>query len=367
MEQPMSRFVNAAARGLWGLALAAALAAPAAVRADANIYRQALPATALVLQPVTKVQTSIGTGTLIDADRRLLITAEHVVGANDAAAVFFPQSGGDGDPITDASFYLKNADKYGIHGRVVARNRAADVALLQLDRVPAKARTVPLATARPHPGENLHVIGSSGFNDNVLWRYTHGNVRDVYQKQWNAENGPHSGRVIEMEAPINHGDSGGPVLNDKGELIGVVSNVNEKLHDMEYAIEVSEVVALLDGLDKAPAVPPALPPSVGGKKKPTPAAPGLAGTAWASTDADENGERLVLDFRPDGTLVLGVADADGTVTKKLTARYAQAGDSLTVRDVGGADVLRLRLDAQGRLHLTGADGAETVWVRVKLV
>jgi S1-C subfamily serine protease len=345
------------------------------------VYQQALPATALLVQPSHKPGLdNVGTGTLIDADRRLLVTANHVVPDGDGVTVYFGQVDRNGDAITDLDFYTKNP-KCAIHGRVAKRNVAADVALVQLERAPENVRAIRLAAERPQPSDELHVIGNSGIDDGALWRYTHGNVRNVYSKQWDMDDGRrHSAWVIEMEAPTNHGDSGGPVLNGRGELIGVVSNgvptvvqdgkkVVEGPHELEYAIEVREVRALLADFDAgAPAAPPATTPPAKPTAPPAGKKPALdlAGTAWASEKVVNNGLRIVLVFQTDGTLLTGVLDADGTFTEKGTARFTRTGDSLTIREEGRSATYRVRRDGQGRLHLTDEDGDESVWLPGKL-
>ena len=52
--------------------------------------------------------------------------------------------------------------------------------------------------------------------------------------------------VMETQSPVNHGDSGGPVVNDEGALVAVVSSGMEKqgdntVHLMSWCIDVREV------------------------------------------------------------------------------------------------------------------------------
>jgi tetratricopeptide (TPR) repeat protein len=48
------------------------------------------------------------------------------------------------------------------------------------------------------------------------------------------------------EAPTNHGDSGGPVVNDAGELVGVTQGCKPNVSLQNFAIDVSEVRAFLN-------------------------------------------------------------------------------------------------------------------------
>jgi hypothetical protein len=48
-----------------------------------------------------------------------------------------------------------------------------------------------------------------------------GKVRNVFP--WRAKQGAISARVVSHHSPTNKGDSGGPVLNNKGEVVAFIS------------------------------------------------------------------------------------------------------------------------------------------------
>src|SRR4029450_7903217 len=87
-------------------ALAAGLAATSTAFADAKVYEQALQSTTWVLTK-TAGKTSSGTGVLIDAEKKLVITNFHVVGEARSALVFFPAMQGD-KPIVTRKHYVDN-------------------------------------------------------------------------------------------------------------------------------------------------------------------------------------------------------------------------------------------------------------------
>ena len=47
--------------------------------------------------------------------------------------------------------------------------------------------------------------------------------------------------ILETDAPTNAGDSGGPVLNDRGELVGVVSHYADRQRQVSGNIDLEEV------------------------------------------------------------------------------------------------------------------------------
>jgi serine protease Do len=55
-------------------------------------------------------------------------------------------------------------------------------------------------------------------------------------------------RVVETQSPVNLGDSGGPGVNDRGELVAIVESTHfgDKVHLISTFIHVSEVRELLE-------------------------------------------------------------------------------------------------------------------------
>jgi S1-C subfamily serine protease len=92
---------------------------------------------------------------------------------------------------------------------VVGRHRADDVALLWVPRHFGSAVFAqPLADA-PEPGSNVYVIGHpEGLNFSV----SNGIVSRL------------SGDTVQISAPVSPGNSGGPVYDEYGALVGVVSS-----------------------------------------------------------------------------------------------------------------------------------------------
>lgn len=224
------------------LTLAAAaglvLATAGSAFADASNYRRALDSTTWVLSKSSE-GTSSGTGVLVDAEKRLVVTNAHVVGDSRTAVIFFRDLKGD-RPIVEKKHYLSNVKKLGVRGRVVAVDRKRDLALVELEKLPAAAKAIELAGESTRPGESLDSIGNPGASD-ALWVYTSGKVRAVYTKQFRTGAGEHDFRVIETQSPLNTGDSGGPVVGPDGKLVGIVQAISKKGSLISYCVDISEV------------------------------------------------------------------------------------------------------------------------------
>jgi serine protease Do len=143
----------------------------------------------------------IGSGVLISPDGKVM-TAAHVVHAMDEIAVEF--LGGETVPA-----------------RVVSSEPAADLALLQLARVPAGAQVARLGDSdRVRVGQQVLVIGAPyglSHSFSAGWISAKWLPNTAYREMPLAE-------FFQTTATINTGNSGGPMFNMAGEVIGVVSH-----------------------------------------------------------------------------------------------------------------------------------------------
>jgi S1-C subfamily serine protease len=113
-----------------------------------------------------------------------------------------------------------------------------DLALLSVDmpaeRVP---RSTELAKELPDEGETIFVIGNplkleGSVSDGIVSA-----VREV----------PNSYRIIQITAPISHGNSGSPVFNLKGQVLGVVTVKVTNGQNINLAIAAGRVAELTAG------------------------------------------------------------------------------------------------------------------------
>jgi serine protease Do len=145
----------------------------------------------------------LGSGVLISADR--VLTAAHLVESADRTTVEFSQ----GELIP---------------ARVLGCALSADVALLQLDHSPANYLAAKLADSdQVAVGDEIFVVGAPYGIGNTL---TAGHVsgRRAFNDQ-----GPNAAvEFLQTDAAVNSGNSGSPVFNLKGEVVGIVSNIMSK-------------------------------------------------------------------------------------------------------------------------------------------
>jgi S1-C subfamily serine protease len=230
-----------------------------------EVYQKALKASVWV-RPVKGdlggySSSTSGSGSVIDAKQNLVLTNYHVIEdhekpgtVNPNAVIFFPAFDEKKRLISERDFYTKLfSARGGFFGKVIAHNQKADLAIIRLERMPPGTPALRMAKASPDVGENVHSIGSPGVSG-ALFAYTPGSVKAVYNHKWRAMRGPNDpdplqldARIIETNSGTNRGDSGGPLLNDKGELIGVTQggNIGSGDRAISYFIDITEVKSLL--------------------------------------------------------------------------------------------------------------------------
>jgi S1-C subfamily serine protease len=138
-----------------------------------------------------------GTTVAVKGDKALLLTAEHVVRGSDDVRVAFP----NGRVLT---------------GRVVARDAAADLAAVEVSCGQQLPPRTWVALKDPVPGAKVYVVGDAPTM--AQWRVRVGACA--------ASPYPDSVSMsLKTTIPVDSGDSGGGVFDDKGYLVGVVSLV----------------------------------------------------------------------------------------------------------------------------------------------
>lgn len=125
---------------------------------------------------------------------------------------------------------------YPING-ALAVDEEGDLTLLSVDMPPQPARVSELARDLPDEGEPIFVIGNplkleGSVSDGIVSA-----VREV----------PNSYRIIQITAPISHGNSGSPVFNLKGQVLGVVTVKVTNGQNINLAIAAARVGQLRAG------------------------------------------------------------------------------------------------------------------------
>jgi len=224
------------------VAISLILAFTQTAMANAEIYEKTLKSTTWIIAK-SENGYSTGSGVLVDLEKKWIVTNFHVVGASKEVLVFFPQFA-EAELIGERQHYIDGADSFGIRGRVVMSDQKRDLAIVELATVPEGIPAIKLAESSIRRGEWAHSVGNPAASG-ALWPYSHGKVRSIYRKQFRTQAGEHNMRIVETQSPINPGDSGGPVVNDAGELVAIVQSLDPNARLMSYCVDIKEVKAFI--------------------------------------------------------------------------------------------------------------------------
>ena len=196
---------------LYALALMLVVSAPADGQQLRDLFQKA-SRSVVVVRTVEKTLSAepgkglvsaggLGSGTIISSDGTIL-TASHVVQTADKVAVV----------LQDGRSFM---------ARVVASAPRADVALLKMESPPADLAPARLGNSDSLlTGDQIAVVGAPY---GLSYTFTVGHVSGRHRAKETISGIPME--FIQTDASINQGNSGGPMFNMAGEVVGVVSYI----------------------------------------------------------------------------------------------------------------------------------------------
>ena len=192
------------------LAAVAIFSIPAAGTAQTpgEVFRKVTPSVVVIRAKGSEVTTGgqvrfteTGSGVLISPDGKVMTAAHVVHSMNDISVEFL---GGD-----------------TVSAKVIASEPAADLSLIQLERVPAGAKVAVMANSDTvRVGDPVYIVGAP-------YGLSYSLSAGLISARW-APNTVHRAMPLaeffQTNATINTGNSGGPMFNAAGEVIGIVSH-----------------------------------------------------------------------------------------------------------------------------------------------
>ena len=179
-----------------------------------EIYEQTSPAVVMVMGHSDGGRSgSGGTGSIIQADGLVLTNAHVVIEERTGKpyprlSVFLKPARVTGDSKVDLSRMMR--------AKVVAVSTPLDLALLKLEGAPAALPVVALSeSSQERIGDRVVAIGHP--EQGGLWTLTTG-VISAEVDNFNGVPGKH---VFQTETGLNRGNSGGPLLDGEGHMVGV--------------------------------------------------------------------------------------------------------------------------------------------------
>lgn len=148
--------------------------------------------------------SSVGSGFIYSG---YVVTSNHVIVTS------------EGEPYPELELRSANTDNW-VEAEVVGRNTEVDLAVLDSENMRIENNGLQVANSSPQPGQRVIVIGNSYGMESTI---THGIVSGVNRTPVTDE-GAVIENAIQIDAPVNPGDSGGPLMTENGTVLGVVNS-----------------------------------------------------------------------------------------------------------------------------------------------
>jgi S1-C subfamily serine protease len=171
--------------------------------------------------------------------KSLIVTNFHVIESGEVPQVLFAPANGldlDSGELSAASVLSTVPEK--------------DLALLLVQGRPAHVSGVSVASvSRNNIGDDVEAVGHP---KGEMWTYTRGYISQVRADyEWSYNEGfTLKADVVQTQTPISTGNSGGPLFNRQGKLVGVNTMVTGG-QNLNFAVSTREFEHLAAGLDEA--------------------------------------------------------------------------------------------------------------------
>jgi tetratricopeptide (TPR) repeat protein len=195
------------------------LAFPFSAKADNNLVelvKKTKPAVVLI-QTFDKDNKPIGQGSGFFVNNKgHIVTNHHVI-----------------EGAYRATVKTLSGMEYPVEG-IIAKNADADIVKLVVNIPDANIIFLNLSEIMPSEGQDIVVIGNPLGLESTVSTGIVSAVRDI----------PAFGKILQITAPISPGSSGSPVINSKGEVIGIATLVVTSGQNLNFAIPSDKIIAL---------------------------------------------------------------------------------------------------------------------------
>lgn len=147
------------------------------------------------------------------------------------------------------NIYVYNSSKVKAKANIVGFDYNNDVAVLSIsDNLGLKK--VNISKDKSKVGDNIYVIGTP-LDINYIGTLSHGIISHLNRKvSIKKENSITTYNTIQIDAPINSGNSGSILINNKGETIGMIIIKDDNLEGVSFALNIKEIKNTIEEIIK---------------------------------------------------------------------------------------------------------------------
>lgn len=199
-----------------------------------GVYAKIASSVILISCKTTKGQSS-GTGSIISTNGLVLTNVHVVEGSTGCVGILKP-----------AGFGNINAETPMYPLKIIALDPTKDLALVQFQTPIPGLKPIPIGQmSNIQIGQEVHAVGHPVGN---YWTYTKGVISQVRLQERGIP--PLVADQVQTQTPISSGNSGGPLVNNDGYLIGVNTWVRRDAQNINFAVAVSEVIGFIQRAKK---------------------------------------------------------------------------------------------------------------------
>ena len=200
---------------------------PSVPRAAHDVVRESVVRVSRQDEGIDANESGVGTGVVI-VDSGLILTSLHVVAGAEGITVTFP-------------------DGFQTPAGMVSAEPEKDLAVLQVEVIPEGMVPATLTSSQGlEPGDDVIAVGNPfGIGSSVSAGIVSGLGRSYISRM---TGGPIA-NLIQFDAAVNPGNSGGPLVNRRGEVVGIVISLLNPTEDgvfigIGFAVPIETAAAL---------------------------------------------------------------------------------------------------------------------------
>lgn len=202
-------------------------------KSGTDLYDQYIDSVVFIGNLKNNKVRGMGSGFVIkDKGELKIITNWHVIEGAETLRVWIKP-----EPMVDENYLINKINYFS--AELIKINKTKDLAMLKVQNLPLKINPVIFGKySNVRPGENVFAIGHPR---GYLWTFSPGFVNQKRPNyNWKYKNSRHKANIIQTDAKINEGNSGGPLFNKDKKLIGVNTFTAEG-EGLNFAIAVDDV------------------------------------------------------------------------------------------------------------------------------
>jgi S1-C subfamily serine protease len=173
-----------------------------------------------------------GSGVIIST-KGYALTNNHVVENNENL-----------EAILSYKYNLDGYEEYVHSIEIIKQDKVKDLALIKINNPRTALRPINISRKVPAIGSQVHAIGHP---DLEVWTYTTGYISQIREEyEWSYKDDfEHMANVYQTQTPIAEGNSGGPLLNNHGNLVGINTFGDSENDFQNFSVTVDEIIKFL--------------------------------------------------------------------------------------------------------------------------